>query len=121
MPGDWIVGDIALDGVKGDGGIGRPGDTTGNPYLRCGKASPKASEDGGPARIGQPRTGVTSGGTHNPGQVRRLDVVRVDHDQVADAQVGEVLDDEGPRPAGADDADLLPPKDLLAPVTEESG
>jgi hypothetical protein len=56
--------------------------------------------------VGEPRPGVAPAGADDTGQVRRLDPVGVDRDDLADTEARQVLVDEGAGATEADDPDL---------------
>ena len=60
-------------------------------------------------------------GADDPGEIRRIDLLRVNRDDLADAESGEPLVDQRSRTAETDDAHLCVPQHRLAGGTEEEG
>lgn len=100
--------------------IRTPDDALGDPQFACAEASSKLANPPRPAGTGEPDQGIQACGAGNAWQVRRLDPLRLDQDEMPDAEEREPFDEEGADTPHADDGDFRAAQDILSGIPEET-
>ena len=111
----WLH-NVTFDRIELDSGICLPGHSLCNVDLERSLPSQNASQQ---ARK-PPSAQVTWTGTDEPRTVRSVDSLRIDDNNVSDAETGEVLVDKRASASGSHDTDLLSGEDVLTAVAEQA-